>query len=245
MTSPAQRLQLARERAGYRTGTDAARAFGWKASTYLGHENGSRGLRKDAAQRYARAFGVQWTWLIGGQGEEPEKPTASDASKLFQDVERSHGRPTLIMLSSLVDQNLERSILSKLPNASATTVDQLFGRGGTASSPAAKLTLASALGAITEREHATIAQILDLRNIATHHSGDDLLEQPEIQAKLRHIVSSYLGATPKDEAPIQLVLKFGVVASTLALVLAGGSRTAAAEELRSIAEDLSLPTGDA
>jgi len=60
-----ERLQQARLNAGYSTASAAAEAFGWAASTYLGHENGSRGLRTDAAKRYARAFGVSWTWLMG------------------------------------------------------------------------------------------------------------------------------------------------------------------------------------
>jgi hypothetical protein len=63
---PHERLQKARENAGYPTATAAAEAFGWPVSTYLGHENGSRGFRTEAAHRYARAFGVSWTWLMGG-----------------------------------------------------------------------------------------------------------------------------------------------------------------------------------
>ena len=62
---PHERLQQARLNAGYSTASSAAAAFGWTPSTYLGHENGSRGLRADAAKRYARAFGVSWAWLMG------------------------------------------------------------------------------------------------------------------------------------------------------------------------------------
>lgn len=69
MPNPSIRLREARERAGYSSGTAAAEAFGWPASTYLGHENGSRGLRKNSAERYARAFGVSWSWLMGGKDE--------------------------------------------------------------------------------------------------------------------------------------------------------------------------------
>lgn len=76
MSEPGERLAEARKRAGYKTGSDAARAFGWPVSTYLGHENGDRIPRIDAAKRYSRAFRVPWTWILDG-GELPEdyRPT--------------------------------------------------------------------------------------------------------------------------------------------------------------------------
>src|SRR5690349_20652560 len=75
MTSPAstaseppnQRLRRAREQAGFARASDAARAMGIEEPTYLGHENGSRGLSR-AAPRYARFFGVSLDWLIDGRG---------------------------------------------------------------------------------------------------------------------------------------------------------------------------------
>lgn len=63
---PFQRLKLARERAGYDNVVDAAKAYGWKAPTYISHENGTRGLRTDVAKRYAKAFKVTADWLIFG-----------------------------------------------------------------------------------------------------------------------------------------------------------------------------------
>jgi phage repressor protein C with HTH and peptisase S24 domain len=65
---PHQRLRLAREHAGYARASDAARAMGIEEPTYLGHENGSRGLSR-AAARYARFFGVSLDWLIDGRGD--------------------------------------------------------------------------------------------------------------------------------------------------------------------------------
>ena len=44
----------------FATATDAARAFGWKVSTYLGHENGDRNPSRDAAKRYAKAYKLQF-----------------------------------------------------------------------------------------------------------------------------------------------------------------------------------------
>jgi phage repressor protein C with HTH and peptisase S24 domain len=66
--TPHRRLRLAREQAGFPRASDAARAMGVEEPTYLGHENGSRGLSR-AAARYARFFGVSLDWLIDGRGE--------------------------------------------------------------------------------------------------------------------------------------------------------------------------------
>lgn len=74
MTDPHERLQQARRDAGFDSAADAAHRFGWKLPTYFSHENGSRGLRKDAAQRYGRAFRVSWAWLLDGSA--PKKLAA-------------------------------------------------------------------------------------------------------------------------------------------------------------------------
>ena len=67
MSKPCDRLRRARLEAGYPTGTAAAQAMGVNEATYLGHENGSRGLGR-AAGRYAKFFGVSVDWLITGRG---------------------------------------------------------------------------------------------------------------------------------------------------------------------------------
>lgn len=64
MDVPFKRLQEARAKAGFSGPTEAARAFGWGISTYLSHENGTRGLRPAVADRYAKAFRVPAEWLL-------------------------------------------------------------------------------------------------------------------------------------------------------------------------------------
>lgn len=66
MDSVHDRLKAARIRAGFSTPTDAARAFGWKVPTYLGHENGDRKPKRDRAEKYARAFRTTVAWLLDG-----------------------------------------------------------------------------------------------------------------------------------------------------------------------------------
>lgn len=71
MTDAAERLRIARLRAGFETAKDAAEAMGFAVSTYLAHENGSRGYPAKKAEIYARKFKVREQWLLYGVGEGP------------------------------------------------------------------------------------------------------------------------------------------------------------------------------
>lgn len=66
--SKAERLKKAREDAGFETASDAARALGIKIGTYTHHENGTRDFDNDAAEKYARRFGVPVEWLTFAAG---------------------------------------------------------------------------------------------------------------------------------------------------------------------------------
>lgn len=68
----AARLRLARSDAGYITGAAAARRFGWKASTYLAHENGQNGINVEAAETYGNAYAVDGGWILTGAGRGPK-----------------------------------------------------------------------------------------------------------------------------------------------------------------------------
>lgn len=69
MSTPADRLREARLRAGYETAKAAAEAMGASVSTYIQHENGSRGFPAGKAARYARFFRVAPEWLLYNRGE--------------------------------------------------------------------------------------------------------------------------------------------------------------------------------
>jgi phage repressor protein C with HTH and peptisase S24 domain len=75
MSDPAGRLEEARAKAGFAGPTEAARAMGIKPSTYMGHENGQRGFRRESADLYARRFGVSLEWLLTGRGPRERKPS--------------------------------------------------------------------------------------------------------------------------------------------------------------------------
>lgn len=71
MSDPAARLRQLRIRKGFATASDAAKAFGWNEHTYKSHENGVRGIRPDAARKYAAGFGSTAAYILGiGNGSE-------------------------------------------------------------------------------------------------------------------------------------------------------------------------------
>src|SRR5690606_42144982 len=48
---------------------DAPGEFVWNGNTYRAHENSNRGVRREVAIAYARAFRVNLRWLMTGAGE--------------------------------------------------------------------------------------------------------------------------------------------------------------------------------
>lgn len=62
------RLAVARREAGYERPTDAARAYGWTTSTYLGYENGDRKPSREMAATIADAYKVSLDWLLRARG---------------------------------------------------------------------------------------------------------------------------------------------------------------------------------
>lgn len=79
----ANRLRAAREKAGYASASDAARAFGWGDAGYRHHENGTRSYGLDAAKKYARAFRVKPGWLLGMDGVDDSPPVANTANSVL------------------------------------------------------------------------------------------------------------------------------------------------------------------
>lgn len=74
LDEPGERLRWARERAGFKTASDAARRFGWNENTYRSNENGQRDFSKRKAAVYAKAFKVTVAWLIQGEGAMTPPP---------------------------------------------------------------------------------------------------------------------------------------------------------------------------
>jgi hypothetical protein len=87
MDDPAARLRIARLRAGYETGKDAAEALGFPVSTYLSHENGSRGISAKRAVTYARKYKVREQWLLYGVGPGPGSEQSGETAEIVSIIE--------------------------------------------------------------------------------------------------------------------------------------------------------------
>ncbi len=86
MPDAAERLRIARLRAGFTTGKEAAEAMGFPVSTYLAHENGSRGYPAPKASTYARKFKVPEVWLLYGTGPAPGAKGDNDETAELIDI---------------------------------------------------------------------------------------------------------------------------------------------------------------
>jgi transcriptional regulator with XRE-family HTH domain len=80
--TPGTRLKEARLAAGYATAHEAAAAADMTPSTYMGHENGSRGMNTQAAMRYGKLFRVNWAWLLSGEGAN-KAPEPEESMRLY------------------------------------------------------------------------------------------------------------------------------------------------------------------
>lgn len=87
MPTPDERLRWARLKLGnYRSASDAARAMGVAPPTYLGHENGSRGLTPEVAERYAKFFRVAPEWLLLNRGSPRSSVAPPSREKILADL---------------------------------------------------------------------------------------------------------------------------------------------------------------
>lgn len=65
MEQPKDRLKYARSKAGFENPTAASKAFReLNVNTLISHENGNRDISRKAAERYAKAFGVEAGWIL-------------------------------------------------------------------------------------------------------------------------------------------------------------------------------------
>lgn len=69
MTTPDERLKLARINAGFHSARSACEALGWTYPSYGHHENGTRGFNFGHAEKYGRAFKVDPVWLLTGKNK--------------------------------------------------------------------------------------------------------------------------------------------------------------------------------
>lgn len=69
------RLRRAMEAAGFKVAAEAAKQRGLGQSLLNHNLNGTRPISRQAAVKYAKAFGVTAAWLLYGTGDGPGSPT--------------------------------------------------------------------------------------------------------------------------------------------------------------------------
>lgn len=101
---PAEALRLVRARRerGFEDAKSACEYFGWIYDTYIQHERGERGLRRDVAVRYARAYRVSAAWLLTGEGEVPIRGEVGAGGEVeWYERGAPPGEPDTLLLPSL------------------------------------------------------------------------------------------------------------------------------------------------
>lgn len=103
--SASDRLKWARQHAGFASASDAARSLGVSLTTYMGHENGSRGFAAKA-QRYARRYRVDLTWLMTGEGQPAPDYNQDEADLLdaYRKLPAAQAHAYLQLLRSLISR---------------------------------------------------------------------------------------------------------------------------------------------
>jgi transcriptional regulator with XRE-family HTH domain len=81
MKEASDRLRQLRIKRGFSTAADAAKAFGWNEHTYKSHENGLRGIKLDAARKYATAYGSSAAYILTGTGKG-DSPSVNSVNHL-------------------------------------------------------------------------------------------------------------------------------------------------------------------
>ncbi|EJF90967.1 LexA family transcriptional regulator [Bartonella melophagi] len=80
---PKDRLKMARERAGYLTPSEAARAIpSLNVNTLISNENGNRAISRQMAGRYGEVFNVDPGWILYGKSSQ-DNPSLSESVPLI------------------------------------------------------------------------------------------------------------------------------------------------------------------
>lgn len=114
-TEISRRLKAAREQAGFKSASEAARQIGANAVTYTAHENGGREYDRATAIFYGKKFGVDPGWLLFGddlnlQRSLLEVDIAASHDNHGNDVEGAHradGSPSLDAFRDFIETGLK------------------------------------------------------------------------------------------------------------------------------------------
>lgn len=99
METKADRLKQARKDAGYSSVRAACAAFGYHYPTYAGHENGARDFDFESAERYAKTYKVDVTWLMSGKALRPTEQ--AEVIRIWAHIPKRDRELALRMLKGL------------------------------------------------------------------------------------------------------------------------------------------------
>lgn len=139
---PCDRLKAARIRAGFTSAMGAAKAMGWKPSTYASHENASAAIRPFWAALYGQAFDVSPKWILTGRddgegfGDRDIRISSLARSAINLDP-KPHRRPhSIVMRATAGDPRVDLEITARVPMEVATKVMALIEASKTPDQPA-------------------------------------------------------------------------------------------------------------
>ena len=103
LKQPHERLRWARTRAGYKTGSSAARSAKVDPGTYRSHErapeDGGRVIDEGWAQLYSDTFNVHWPWLLTGAATPDTKyATENPLDRRWQELPQAERELALDLL---------------------------------------------------------------------------------------------------------------------------------------------------
>lgn len=83
-----QRLQWARKRKYPASAVEASTALHVNMNTYKSYENGTRNFNADEAKVYARAYGIDWLWLLYGREVLRRQALTAEEAALLEKYRR-------------------------------------------------------------------------------------------------------------------------------------------------------------
>lgn len=107
MRTIGERLQKAREAAGYAKAADAIEAFDFSQFTYYQHENGTREPGKPLLERYAKAYKVSVDWLWRGVGQmkgATSDPETAEVINIMNSLDARRRREAADFMRFLAEQ---------------------------------------------------------------------------------------------------------------------------------------------
>lgn len=213
--SPADKLRRARIARGFATAAQAARAHGWSVVTYTSHENGTRGLRPDAAARYAKAFGLSPSDLLGlrnADGTQSVPVIGGAAMGVWRDTEldseqKSNGLSVVVISTGVQSVQFALEVLdnsiNKLIKIGEFAICTPLGEADLGNLTVGALVVVDRTrGALRERSIRRVAANAGRLELQTESTEKKMAETVECPSRRRDEVVTVIGRVIGKYAPL-------------------------------------------